>query len=95
MSHPLREHLLPATKEKMCIGEFVDFFLLLYRKPEKDKQDLDKKEKEILKCRKVQLGGWSLDFCRCYCHDAALEGHAILLYFDMIYKVFTGFSGHA
>lgn len=50
MSFPLREHLLPATKEKIIQGEFADFFLLLYRELEKkDKQDLDEKEKEIVK----------------------------------------------
>lgn len=41
---PLEEYLLPATKEKILRGEFVNFFLLLYRELEKkDRQDLDDK----------------------------------------------------
>lgn len=54
VSLPLGDHLLSATKEKILRGEFVDIFSLLFRELEKkDKGDLDEKDNEKRKNRKV------------------------------------------
>lgn len=101
MSLLLGEHLLPAMKEKIYKGEFFNFFLLLYRElQKKDKQDLDEKEKEMLKCRKVDRN-WSnwvagfLIYAGVIAKMQPWRATTLFQYFDMIYKAFTGFSGHA
>ncbi|XP_060111188.1 semaphorin-6A-like [Heteronotia binoei] len=51
---PLGDHLTAATREKILRGEYVDVFSLLYRELEKkSKDELDEKDKEKLKRRKV------------------------------------------
>lgn len=54
-------HLLPITKEKILRGEFMNLFALLYREPvKKGKEEVEIRDKEILKKCKVEktLANW-------------------------------------
>lgn len=96
---PLGDHLLPATIEKILHGEFVDLFSLLYRELEKkDKDQLDDREKDILKRRKFDrtLAIWLLGFL-IYVNVIATHNlwrsMAVFQYVDIIYKSFSHFIG--
>lgn len=47
---PLGQHLLPATRDKMCNGECMELLSILFRELEKkDKADLDERDNEKFK----------------------------------------------
>lgn len=49
MDIPLGKYLLPVNRNKMCKGEYVDVFSLLFRELEKnDKEDVGERDKEKL-----------------------------------------------
>ncbi|KAL8169687.1 UNVERIFIED_CONTAM: hypothetical protein K2H54_055470 [Gekko kuhli] len=49
---PLGNPLLPVTREEICKGDFADVFSLLYCEMEKkDREELDDKDKEVIRRR--------------------------------------------
>lgn len=64
----LGDHLLATTREKKLRGKFVDTFSPLHREMEKKEKDqLDDRKKELLKCRRMDCtsASWLPGFSVC------------------------------
>lgn len=62
---PLGDHLLPATRDKILMGGFMDLFPILYWElMKKDKEEMDDWDKKILKKPKVDRtwANWLLGY---------------------------------
>ncbi|XP_054845591.1 uncharacterized protein LOC129336489 [Eublepharis macularius] len=98
---PLGDHLTPATRDKILRGEFVDVFTLLFRELEKkDKEDMDDRDKERLKRRKIDRtwANWlpgMLIYAGVIARAQPQRAAPLFQYIDIVYRAHTEFVGAA
>ncbi|XP_053140147.1 uncharacterized protein LOC128339766 isoform X2 [Hemicordylus capensis] len=101
MGLPLGDHLLPATKEKILKGEYIDIFSLLFREPEvKHKERESCKEHEATKRKPVEKtwSNWLSSFTiymGVIVQAQPARGPSLLKYMDIIHRAVSDFAGSA
>ncbi|XP_053169074.1 protein diaphanous homolog 1-like isoform X1 [Hemicordylus capensis] len=95
----LGDRLLPATKEKILKGEYIDIFSLLFRKPGvKHKEGESFKDHEATKRKPVEktwnnwLSGFTI-YMGVIVQAQPARGPALLKYMDMIHRAVSDFAG--
>ncbi|XP_053159419.1 uncharacterized protein LOC128347977 isoform X2 [Hemicordylus capensis] len=98
---PLGDHLLPATKEKILKGEYVDIFSLLFREPEvKHKEGESCKDHAVTKRKPVEkswnnwLSGFTI-YMGVVIPAQPARALALVKYMDIIHRAVSDFAGNA
>lgn len=99
-SEPLGSHLSEATRERICKGEFVDLFTLLYREPQ-PKQLLpglivimEREQHKVTRTWNNWFSGYMV-YAAVLLRAHPLRGVEMFVYASTIYRIHTSFVGPA